>query len=465
MTPGGTKFMLASHLLLLSFSWSVQVVLLTPIVGSLAYIPVIPLMLAIPRKRENFRLNSWHDGVVLLFAVVVFSHAFSSIMTDFSSFLEQGKILLSVGSACLVYFYVSRIASRQELRLAMLAIIISASVFSMFWLYDSYLRTVLGEITWYNFRMLEYILERNGFTESNVNTSVVGPQYRSYGLLDKHTTTGAYIAIGSLAYLTIVKRKLWPGNILILIAALTILFIGAGTTALFVSLVLLPIAVILLHYRDLHWPKLLILVSLTLVAWYTLLVILANFPSGIGTLVSDRLGLAGMQFHFMTNFQAVPYAAPGGGTLNVSYPDIAVDYGVGIVQHLKNRPWVAIFGQGLLPNGDENFARGGDLALAEVIVTLGIPLSTIVFIMVADLIFRGLRGFIATEKENEPDTWLLFSSFTGIFLAVSLLHYDVVFKKELLPITFLVLGWLVRSTVSPPGLSGHSAAVEHRRRT
>lgn len=215
------------HLVLLFVSFPIQVETGIAKIGLISYFPVSVLFVYMLWKFRHWSaFLEPTDIVIALFCFFPLFHLLFFVINGNELATSHLKFPFIYFNALIVYLYFRFYASKQTVMFALTTIIVLAVLYSMHWMYDSYQKTVLGEVSSYSRKMLDYISIRNGLDINNVNLSVTGPQYRSYGILPKHSFTGAFVAIGFLVLIYVYAASSVTLRILTFSACSMILFVG-----------------------------------------------------------------------------------------------------------------------------------------------------------------------------------------------------------------------------------------------
>ncbi|MEK7356821.1 MAG: hypothetical protein AAB250_10250, partial [Bdellovibrionota bacterium] len=323
----------------------------------------------------------------------------------------------------------------------------ASSILGVHWLYESYAKTVLRELSWYAIESIRYVLLRNNYDMQQLNSSIASVDYRAYGLLDKHTTTSAYIALGVFAALSLAFTKNLSTKIAIYTIGLLVLFVGLGTTALLSYMLLAPVFMLLCarpRQRLLSFTSPIV----ATVLFFVLVTLTSTTNSGVGTLLDHRWLTFKIQLHSLFNFAEVPISTKY-GDVNTSFPKVYQQESAGFAHYLKSNPSVALLGEGIGDNTPKSFQRGGDLGLMEFFVTFGLPLSALLVVASLGLVGLATQAVLRAKIPSFEHQLLLFSLISVVFLMMTLGHYNTVFKKEILPVLMLALGLLSRLTPQP----------------
>lgn len=436
-------FMLPFFFFFVAFSWPLQVVFSSPVIALITYVPLLALAITMAKRPKAYLENlSFFDYAFLGALSLVVLHAIINLLLGNSEPSFQLKWILIFGTSALIYVHVSRRASINAIQFVIAAIIIAASALAIHWVWESYAKTVLRELSWYAIQSIKYVLVRNNYDMEQLNSSIASVEYRAYGLLDKHTTTSAYVASGIFALLSLsFSRRLLFKN-MIFVIGLFILFIGLGTTTFLAYLMLGPLCMFLSAE-----PRKRIAAAFSAVALVVGFFFFVNFASasesGIGKLLDHRFMTLKIQLHFLTNFSNETLETKF-GPLDTSFPKVYAQESTGFISFLSSHPRVALLGEGMGQNSREGFQRGGDLAVMEFFVTFGLPLSGVLMLAAFGLVGLAIRDLLRPATAVLRPDFLLFGCLVVLLLMISLGHYNTLFKKEIFPILIFALALLRR---------------------
>jgi hypothetical protein len=427
------------HVLLVSVSFPMQVLAGDPHMALVAYVPIIFLFASVALNHRLWvkNLNSSDLIFIAAFCYPVLHAGFTLVQERTATEAELLKYPIIFMSSALIYVYARFIASRKAISLALTALICVSLVFAAYWLYDSYLRTAMRDVSAYSFKMYDYIVKQNDFEFNEVNFSVIGFEYRSYGLLSKHSFTGALLALG---FLTLVARTRGYPRLISFWAGFLVIFVGGASLAL-VGFVFAYIALVVAeNYREPRQAIIKIISALLLVFTSIVLVSMAK-GTGIGILFQDRLALLLTQFRFFTNFGQLPIDT-GYGLISTSFPAIYRAESISLLTYLAGNPSVLLFGEGFRDLEGNGFARGGDFAPSELIVTYGIFMLGLIFYAVYSRLATAGRSLSARNSPQREDAYPVFNAtffVCMLLISATLIHYNVIFQKEILSLLALFL--------------------------
>jgi hypothetical protein len=431
------KYMLPLHLAMILTAFPLQVYSGKHWVALFAYFPMIFIFSYVFCKAKSLiNLIDWVDFAISIAVSIVFfrSMYFYFIYEDINIL----KHVIFFVCAFFCYIYVRYFSDEETIRNVFLAISIVGFFVGLHWIFDSYQRTVNGVVLDYSYRMLNFILSRNNFVLEQVNTSVYGSEYRSYGIFSKHSVTGAVVVLATLAALSQNVSRSYILVFMIYILGGFTMFVGMATLALGGYFLVTPIFFIRPCTRWIldafaRW-------AVAFSGLVSLVTILIMTDTGFGVLLKDRLNLLAVQFRFLGNFSGADIDT-GKGTINTSFVLIWRGEASTLSQYLLENPIVFWLGDGFAGVVGHGFPRGGDLALSEVLVTFGAPALLSLGAVATYVFWTAIRSIYRQIKclDGVISPYSLFSAASLVFLAISTIHYNVIFLKEILPILAITL--------------------------
>ena len=323
------------------------------------------------------------------------------------------------------YWYFRRAASEYEIRTVLLAMMFAGLLVGTYFVYDSYMKLALGHTTAYANQAFQYSIARHSMDEMSANTSRIAAGYRSYGLLETHSVSGAWVVLGAIAALSLLppKRKAFRGLTILTFAA--ILLVGLN----FTTIVAFTVIMFLVEFGGI--PLLLGKVSSAVVRNLAALALI-GFLS-----VSVVLWAVGgpMSEFILRNLVGQKDLALGTGGVALSMSGLVRSYFDSYVQHVSDYPLNLLLGDGFTTFGMD---KGGDVGFIESIARLGLPF----FLVVIYGLFRLARSAvhqIGVERSLRPNRMVRFALCVTLLILITEVHYTVWTSKSVLPIVFFAL--------------------------
>lgn len=431
---------------ILPFAFPLQVATGNPLLGVIPYVLLgLHFFLFAFLNHREYQLLQWQwtpiDSAVLLLVASFSAHLGYHLLMQEVPSSEMIRIFLVYICSAWLYVYISRFANEAEIRAILLAVTLASILFSMHWMYDTYIKTVFRDTNWYQLKMYEYFKTRNNFGDADVNVSLLcGPQSecRAYGLLDKHTTTGAFIALGGLSALALMWRKSFLKKFFVFFLYFIVLSIGGATTAWIGFVIVAPLA-ILISERKNFLKNFLRFISQAIVATLVFFSVFLNdytqkvFKQALVTLHT--------QYTYVVNID--------GASAPVSFVQLYWNEITNYAEYIKNYPVVAFVGEGFW--GHTHFyPRGGDLAVTEWLATLGIPLSCFILFILISFVKKSLRALFSSYDQCQQQllSYTSYSVTIILFLGFTVAHYNTLSNKAIFVFFYLALGLATRHTLS-----------------
>ena len=336
-----------------------------------------------------------------------------------------------------VYWYFRRRASTSEIRAFMIGIAVAGVIAGLFFAYDSYLKIGLGRVSDYSRAAFEYTIARSGESEAEANPVRILPWYRSFGLMERHTVSAAWIVLGAFGALALLGERRRAARRAVMLAAAGMLLVGLNFTIIvaFVMIAfLLEFDGVRLLRGRLSVRMVVNVLSLAAVVVGVFAIVLLVAGDGMGTFL-------------VTNLLMQRDLALGSSDAERSYMRVIVEYIQAYGAHLDRRPLTMIFGDGYATYGSP---KGGDIGVVETLARLGVPLFLLLGAGTAVLIVTQLRRLAswfarpsAGAQTGEPSIddrrVVAFSAAVLMLVAFSEIHYSIWGAKAILPILFFAV--------------------------
>lgn len=337
------------------------------------------------------------------------------------------------------YWYFRRAASENEIRTVLLAIMVAGLAVGTYFVYDSYLKLGLGRTSAYANQAFQYTLARKGTDELGENTARIASGYRSFGLLETHSVSGAWVILGALAALSLLppKRKIVRGLTILAFGAMLLLGLN------FTAIVAFAVIMFLVEFGGI--PLLLGKVS-SAVARNLAALGLIGFLS-----VSVALWVVSgpMSEFILRNLAGQKDLALGTGDAGLSMSSLVRSYFASYVQHVSDYPLTLLLGDGFSGYG---LPKGGDVGFIESIARFGLPF----FLALTYGLFRLARSAVrqfGVERALRPNRMLRFALCVTLLILITEVHYTVWTSKSVLPIVFFALAlydrYLIHRNLAP----------------
>jgi hypothetical protein len=330
------------------------------------------------------------------------------------------------------YSYFRRTASERELRAVLWAIVAASAVVGLYFAYDSYLKLALGQVSEYSKLAFQYSLDRANQTAADASDARIRAGWRSFGLLESHSVSGFWVALGGFASLALVGHasRVLRRAVVLVFGAMILLGLNFTAIVAFVSIV------VLFEFGGLSMLR--GRVSARLVGNVMALgAIGALLIGGAFAIVGPTMS----QFIIESLSGQTDLALGTGG--GKSMLGLAVANGNLYLAHLAAVPTTLLIGDGFSSFGVQ---KGGDIGLIDTLARFGIPLFVATLLGYAILIRDGVRQIVARSRARSPlvagmerADLIQFAVCVTLLMIISDGHYSVWGSKAVLPVVFFSL--------------------------
>jgi len=327
----------------------------------------------------------------------------------------------------LFYVYFSQTGSDSELKIILKAIYILGFINAIYYVYDNYYMIVLGEVSSFSLRMHEYSNIRN---DGETVVARIWAFNRGHGLLERHSVSSAWIAIGSFAYLankpyiSLIKRSL-----IIILTLLTLLITMNFTSFVgyIMVITLFEINLFQLFYLRIYlksFKKLFYLIVLTILIIIPVVMLMGDtFNNYLIDLLlfQIQLGIGNIDYAKSTYLMGIVNGF-------IMFPISMLAYPIGF-----------LIGDGYSTSFSV-IGKGGDFGIVETLYTLGLPFFLIVMYTIIKLLMKANNLLTKTVLFNlHHANYLRFAMCTTIFIIFHEIHMSIWSTKSILPILLLNL--------------------------
>lgn len=335
------------------------------------------------------------------------------------------------------YLYFRRAGSEPEIHAILIASVVAGLIVAVYFAYDSYVKLALGGLTDYSRLAFEYSMSRVEMTLEEANDTRVRLNNRSFGLLQSHAVSGAWVALGAFAALALLPANYRLLRRSVVIAFGTMLVLGLNFTAILAF----AIIIFLMEFggfsmkRGATMDVLRNIVPLTIV-----LAVLTGVTFWIaGDAMSDWI-----TYYFSSQTDiALGSSEVERGLLLGAWDSIS-----GYLEHTARYPLTLLVGDGFSTWG---LAKGGDTGFTESMARLGILFYTAVLFGLIALVRSALRQVKAMTGEPAAGVGTLdkrrilrFSICVTLLVLICDGHYSIWTAKAVLPLMFFVLALFER---------------------
>jgi hypothetical protein len=352
--------------------------------------------------------------------------------------LPEGVSAFVIYLLPVAFYYYFRRAQESEIHSVFVGIFLAGLVAGIFFAYDSFLKLALDQVSDYANEAYEYSFAKADATIEDFNDARIKRDSRSFGLLETHSVSGAWLVLSACAALALLPedRQILRRGIFIIFG--TLLLLALNFTSIVAYLIIMVffefggIAIIRSKYSSGTLVSIIIGILLTLIA-------VALGFSIAGDSMSSSMG---ENLSFQGNLLL------GTGNLDRSMLGLMFIYIERYLSHVFEFPFTIIIGDGFSSFG---LLKGGDIGFVETVAKFGVPLSLLVILVLLQSIRVGLRR-LSTASSHEGGLRTHVSQKSCIKFSLSILflvvitegHYGIWHAKSILPIVFFSLALLER---------------------
>ena len=426
------KLMCSVIIILTCLAFPLQVIAMSPLPALLPYLFFSLLIMLSLFYKNSFFLQRWDlnnsiEILITLFFVLINVSTFLQLYWGLISPIDVLTVYIMYVFPILFYVYFSRTVSDSELRVIMKTILILGIINALYYLIDNYNQVLMGEVSAFTIRMNEYSNFRVG---TEVNNARIWTFHRGHGLLERHSVSSAWVAIGSFAYFAVKPNTSTLKKSTIIVFTILILLFCMNFTSLVGYIAI--IAIFELNYLQLIFGKLYInALNKTFFVMFSIFLlfipILLIFENSLIHYLFD-LTLNQIYLAIGVNEYAGSVFLGGLARGLFEFPFLMSDYPIGL-----------ILGDGY-SNSFSIIGRGGDFGLVETLFILGMPFFLIVMYGFTRLIFKTYNLLHKKYFVNiYHAAYLKFAMYTTALILFHEIHMSIWNAKSILPILFLNL--------------------------
>ena len=306
------------------------------------------------------------------------------------------------------------------------------SISGIFFAYESINKQIFQEITEYTRMAHEYSLNSIGLDSTDQDASLfrIDLAYRSFGLLERHSTSALWVILACFSYLRFQDNNN-KSYIAIGLSMLTLL-IAQNFTAIVVFIVVTYI----FYRRIVRLAPM--LVTLCIIP---IIIIISIDIEKLTQFVNYVAELMESQFALLLATDSRPDSS--------SYLGLILSEYERYLEELYSRPYQLILGYGIGSN--PFYITSGDVGFIESVMRLGLPLwlyFTIQVVLLSKNVVNVSRKYLSSSSNH--DNLKLITSMTTIILAIWMMdvHYTAWINKSIFPIIIFSIAILRRSDVN-----------------
>lgn len=354
------------------------------------------------------------------------------------SFSETGNALVVYLLPVVFYQYFRRAASENEIRAVLVAMVVAGFVVGAYFAYDSFLKLALHQVSDYSKMAFQYSLDRANQTADQANVVRITAGYRSLGLLETHSVSGAWVILGALAALALI-----PPNPRILRRATVLIFAMMLLLGLnFTTIITYGIIVILFEFG----ASAVFRGRISATVWRDL----ASLAVVVALTVVVALWIAGdVMSKFMgKNLFGQLELLLGTTTSQQGMPSKYLTHIAAYFQHIADFPITLLIGDGFSSYGE---TKGGDIGYLDTVTRFGLPFFVACVYGLLVVVKGGIhqaRLSATNLRSVEVDSYLSripqFAVCVMLMILITDGHYSVWGTKSILPIICFSLALLNR---------------------
>jgi hypothetical protein len=373
---------------------------------------------------------------VSLFVVFVLIHFIGQLIFNAASLFDLLSSLFIYLVPTFFFFYFIRNDNLKALRYILWAIVVAGIIVGGYFVYDSYLKLIVGEISDYSLRASEY--EQIRKNTDDINNARLKAFERAYGLLETHSVSAAWVSFGCFASLALISFKKSFQRSMIILISLVILLCGLNFTSILSFLVTIGITELGFgRYFSGYISK------KGLKETFILATVLTVIISAVFTQLSnENMELVANLFEYSTKLLS-------GDIITREDNDSFV---FAFFRSIMNYPslMMSYFPPGLLIGDGFSIGfglkKGGDYGIIETLYRFGIVFfiyTILVLVHIIKYLFRAINSY---ESSNNPHkNYLKFALSILIYISISEFHYSIWNSKSILVLIFLVIAITYKS--------------------
>jgi hypothetical protein len=422
----------------LVFSFPIQVYTKSVLPSLIPYFLI--LILFISRFINNKTASIFNDRFSKInMSIYLYLLFFSSkILFDFLYFNSSFELLLSNTVIYLLptvfYFYFSGVKNEGEINSTLYSIIFASFLSGIFYLYDSYLKFALFDVSNYAIASHEYSLSRLNQVAEEANEARIRPGFKSFGLLESHSVSGSWLLLGLFASLTVLPYEKYKTRLFSILIFGLFLIVGLTFTSIviyFLTLILYEARLISIIFGSISRKAFKSMFTLFSSIFIIVLIIFSIVGEEMSTSMID---LFTVQKNFIYN----------NGESEQPQSMILANKISFLINRISVEPWLLLFGDRI-----NNPFKGGDVGFLDTIVLFGLfPYLLLIFGF-----YKLFKISIITVRQEiwkkgntcQANRLSQFVIYMITLILISDIHYSIWGAKSILPIIFLSLAMYDKS--------------------
>ncbi len=392
----------------------------------------------------SFRKTGWSKSSVLpknnignmlqIYLVLVFTQTIIQNFFGIISLYESFTIFVIYVFPVLFYCYFRELATEKEIKIILQVMAFSALLIGIYFAYESYIKLSQVKLTDYAIKAFEYSYAQSGAESTNAsfNDGRIQLGIRSFGLLDSHSVSSAWIIIGAISSLALVDKGKKLLRLIIILGNAILLLLALNFTSILAYLFI----IFFIEFNGfslfkLRLPlKLIIYGAISVFLFYIFL----DFSSYF---LGDKM--ANFIIRNLTGQTELALGSSSSGAM--TYMDVIFNNIWGYKDHVLTLPHSLLIGDGF---GSFGLKKGGDIGFIESLSKFGLPYFITLLYGICILTFRGLKKIklLKIRAISNGSMYLSGLQFAVSFMVLILIteiHYSVWYSKSILPFFFFSL--------------------------
>ncbi len=396
----------------------------------------------------KFKLNNV-DKVIVAYGVLIGAHAVINLFVGDVDLIKIGNILVNYFFPLAFYIYFRIFFTKDNIRSIVIGVLVGSSLVIIYSIPHAYLKmhnamlpgsdvgnvnnndrlnkrdiTLYEVMESYQVAAGEYSRMRVDGGSNFLNSTMRSGGTRSAGLLESHSVTAAWIAMGMFGAIAIIRIRQYWVQFTIVLTYMIMLFIFHYYTAIIAAIISITFIGINKKYSKKH-TKLIMLILVTATMAY---------------LIIDKYGWADKYLKIAGNIAKIKLNMIFGNS-EASYIDLVCGKINNYVNYVTNDPLIIIFGDGFGIYYTYSYPKGSDIGFVETMARLGIPMLFIILIAMVTWMYRYIkRNTIFYRHKELPQTEIpVFTIGILIYVVTNDLHYSIWPAKSILPILMVIL--------------------------
>lgn len=427
-------------ILLLALSFPLQVYSRTPYPALLPYLlaGLVVLLSLFPAVNSTLVVTNTHQNrnIGLMVGIYVFFVLLGTAAQVLIGVINYGEGMGALANYLLpvvFYWYFRKVATEREIRWVLIGMAVAGFIVGAYFAYDSYLKLALGQVSDYNRAAFQYSLERANVPIEKVSQYRIAIASRSFGLLESHAVSGAWVLLGTFAAMSLIPQNFRAFRQVVILCFGTMIILGLNFTSI-VAFVMI-VGFFEFDFSSMCYGR----------CSRKGLLNTVRFAFVVTVVLGGILLLAGnaMTNYFFWILSAQKDVVLGTGDLNVSLIGILKFNFEKYFQHTLSVPLSILIGDGFSSYG---MPKGGDVGFIESLAKFGLPLFLLIALGFLRLMLSGVRQInVKLWAQNGGGVGLDHGRLLQFAVSVTLLiiitegHYTVWVAKSILPMVFFVL--------------------------